>query len=93
MHRCLYIPEVLVLIIRELRHLARLQRKLRARCDSSVLGPLARTCKAFNEPAISVLWEELPSLSPVLGLLPEDLLVSLDDKVVSAVTAPQVIEL
>lgn len=31
---------------------------------------LARTCKAFNEPAVDVLWKELDSLLPLIGLFP-----------------------
>ncbi|KAI0361366.1 hypothetical protein OH77DRAFT_1417609 [Trametes cingulata] len=35
---------------------------------------LARTCKAFKEPALSVLWRDLDSLTPLLGLFPSTLL-------------------
>jgi len=35
---------------------------------------LARTCKAFCEPALNVLWRELDSLSPIIGLFPAHLL-------------------
>lgn len=31
---------------------------------------LARTCKSFCEPALNVLWRELDSLVPVIGLFP-----------------------
>ncbi|KAF8441727.1 hypothetical protein L210DRAFT_441019 [Boletus edulis BED1] len=41
-------------------------------CDSRAdLPSLARTCRAFKEPALDVLWEELPSLSPLTRCLPE----------------------
>lgn len=35
---------------------------------------LARTCKAFCEPALNVLWRELDSLVPIIGLFPAHLL-------------------
>ncbi|KAI9061692.1 hypothetical protein FKP32DRAFT_1677895 [Trametes sanguinea] len=42
---------------------AELQRK-------RTLAQLARVCKAFQEPALSVLWRQLHSLFPLLRLLP-----------------------
>ncbi|KAJ6504370.1 hypothetical protein DFH09DRAFT_943958 [Mycena vulgaris] len=38
------------------------------------LSRLARTCRAWLDPALSVLWRELDSLVPVLGLFPTHLL-------------------
>lgn len=38
------------------------------------LSRLARTCKAFSEPALNVLWRELDSLVPIIGLFPAKLL-------------------
>ncbi|KAK0208845.1 hypothetical protein DFS33DRAFT_477646 [Desarmillaria ectypa] len=38
------------------------------------LSRLARTCKAMREPALNVLWRELDSLIPILGLFPSSLL-------------------
>jgi hypothetical protein len=35
---------------------------------------LARTCKAFCEPALNVLWRELDSLIPLIALFPAHLL-------------------
>ena len=37
---------------------------------SSDLPALARTCRAFKEPALDVLWEELVNLSPLAQCLP-----------------------
>ncbi|PFH54839.1 hypothetical protein AMATHDRAFT_134138 [Amanita thiersii Skay4041] len=34
------------------------------------LSRLARTCRAFCEPALDVLWRELDSLTPLVGLFP-----------------------
>lgn len=32
---------------------------------------LATVCKAFKEPALDILWEELPSYMPIIKLLPD----------------------
>lgn len=37
---------------------------------SRTVARLARTCKAFNEPALDVLWNELDSFLPLIGLFP-----------------------
>lgn len=37
---------------------------------SRTVSRLARTCKAFNEPAMDVLWSELDSFLPLIGLFP-----------------------
>jgi hypothetical protein len=38
------------------------------------LSRLSRTCKAFKEPCLNVLWRELDSLIPLIGLFPSKLL-------------------
>jgi len=38
------------------------------------LSRLARTCKAFAEPALDILWRELDSIIPIIGLFPGHLL-------------------
>ena len=38
------------------------------------LGRLARTCKAFREPVLNVLWRDLDSFVPLLALFPNSLL-------------------
>ncbi|KAF8452840.1 hypothetical protein L210DRAFT_3755795 [Boletus edulis BED1] len=35
------------------------------------LAALARTCRTFKDPALDVLWEKLPDLSPLARCLPE----------------------
>ncbi|KAF8429864.1 hypothetical protein L210DRAFT_800958, partial [Boletus edulis BED1] len=35
------------------------------------LASLARTCRAFKEPALNLLWEEMLNLSPLAQCLPE----------------------
>ncbi|KAH9948173.1 hypothetical protein B0H21DRAFT_734928 [Amylocystis lapponica] len=39
-----------------------------------VLARIARTCKAFKEPALDLLWKDLDSLSPLIALFPNTLL-------------------
>ena len=34
---------------------------------------IARTCKALSEPALNVLWKDMDSLIPLLGLMPSNL--------------------
>ena len=38
------------------------------------LSRLARTCRAFSEPALNILWRDLDSLVPIIGLFPGQLL-------------------
>ena len=38
------------------------------------LSRLARTCRALSEPALEVLWKELDSIVPILGLFPATVL-------------------
>ena len=38
------------------------------------LSRLARTCRALSEPALNVLWRDLDSLVPIIGLFPGQLL-------------------
>ncbi|TFK36896.1 hypothetical protein BDQ12DRAFT_608820 [Crucibulum laeve] len=38
------------------------------------LSRLARTCRAFSEPALDILWRDLDSLVPIIGLFPNNLL-------------------
>ncbi|KAJ7246271.1 hypothetical protein B0H12DRAFT_1203333 [Mycena haematopus] len=38
------------------------------------LSRLARTCRAWLDPALSVLWRDLDSLAPIIGLFPSHLL-------------------
>jgi hypothetical protein len=38
------------------------------------LSRLARTCRALSEPALNILWRDLDSLVPIIGLFPGHLL-------------------
>ncbi|KAH6912239.1 hypothetical protein BKA70DRAFT_1184866 [Coprinopsis sp. MPI-PUGE-AT-0042] len=73
MHRCLAIPEVLDSIFsNEL-------------CTSKALWRLARTCKAFHEPAIRNLWRHLANFDPILSLLPRDIMALDNDALVTGI--------
>jgi hypothetical protein len=39
-----------------------------------MLSRFARTCKAFCEPALDILWRELDSMVPVIGLFPNNIM-------------------
>lgn len=38
------------------------------------LSRLARTCRALSEPALDVLWRDLDSIAPIIGLFPGQVL-------------------
>ena len=38
------------------------------------LSRLARTCRAISEPALNILWRELDSIAPIIGLFPSQIL-------------------
>jgi hypothetical protein len=40
--------------------------------DGQTLVQLAQTCKLFMAAALPVIWRELPSIAPLLKLLPND---------------------
>ncbi|KAF9467213.1 hypothetical protein BDZ94DRAFT_1249858 [Collybia nuda] len=76
MHPCLNISEVLSNIFKyvledvpsgEVPEITRWPE-----AGSMTLAALARTCKAFSEPALNVLWYRQPSLAPLLNCLPVD---------------------
>ena len=64
MHHALEIQEILLNIFGHC-YLSYRQR------ETSVLAGLARTCRAFKEPALDALWRELVDLSPLAQCLPE----------------------
>ena len=67
MHSCLNIQEVLDAIFWEVGEAGAWQKK-------PTLAALAATCKSFHEPAIKYIWQTLPGFSPILNLLPQELL-------------------
>ncbi|KAJ7616043.1 hypothetical protein FB45DRAFT_841681 [Roridomyces roridus] len=59
MHRALAIPEIVRIIL----HCA----------DHAILPPLARTCRAFCDPALDLLWEDKDGLRHLLRCMPDGL--------------------
>ena len=69
-HRCLLIPEILGLLCEVLREdctTGLLNEQL------ATLAALARTCRAFEGPALDSLWREINGLRPLLCTMPLDL--------------------
>ena len=71
-HRALYIGEVY-------RNICRV-------ANDSTLAVLARTCKYFHEPAVQMLWRDLPDLVPLVKLFPENVWIIENQKIVSCRT-------
>lgn len=65
MHHCLSIPEVLTLIFKSVGYQGQNSQICR-----TTLAALARTCHVFSSPALDILWHELPSLGPLLKIIP-----------------------
>ena len=59
MHHALTIPEILWFIL--------------SLCHKHTLASLARTCKAFHDPALDLLWIDQHSFITLLKLMPSDL--------------------
>ncbi|KAF8060217.1 hypothetical protein FPV67DRAFT_336296 [Lyophyllum atratum] len=59
MHDCLEVFDILTIIFQDL--------------DLSSLASLARTCHAFTEPALDILWYEQPTLGFLIQVMPSDL--------------------
>ncbi|OJT06592.1 hypothetical protein TRAPUB_2553 [Trametes pubescens] len=82
MHHCLRIGEIVSQIFYELdSHIydtrMRFPRRIVHRSESALrtLAALARTCQAFREPALDVLWREIPDLFVMINhLIPAELL-------------------
>ncbi|KAH6904179.1 hypothetical protein BKA70DRAFT_540232 [Coprinopsis sp. MPI-PUGE-AT-0042] len=65
MHNCLQVQDIVHGTCAQLRDLEPSTRP-------TTMAALARTCKGFYEPAIRVLWREIPGLSPIASLFPEE---------------------
>jgi hypothetical protein len=59
-HAALCIPEILALVLDNLNSVE----------DKSALAHSAQCCKAFLNPALDILWRDLPSVRPLQNLLP-----------------------
>ncbi|RDB14582.1 hypothetical protein Hypma_016418 [Hypsizygus marmoreus] len=67
MHHCLHIPEIFARICGQCDYSLPWERHLHA------VVALARTCRAFYEPAIAHLWYDIDSLIPLVKCMPADL--------------------
>ena len=63
-HRCLLVPELFTLVCEGLTHDYE---------RSVTLASLARTCRAFEGPALDILWRNIEGLHPILCTMPSDL--------------------
>ena len=59
MHACLHLEEILHEIFNQ--------------ADYRSLTILARTCRLFYDPALNVIYSDLPGLEPLIERLPQDL--------------------
>lgn len=64
MHRCLAVPEIMILICDLMKESGKYD---------GTLAALATCCRAFHMPAVSALWKDLNTLMPLLMSLPRDL--------------------
>lgn len=68
MHQCLQTLDLIVLIFTEIANEPRIFKS--SRRD---LARLARTCRAFHEVALDLLWEEQRGMLPLLRCMAPDL--------------------
>ncbi|EDR02354.1 uncharacterized protein LACBIDRAFT_332416 [Laccaria bicolor S238N-H82] len=69
-HRCLLVPELFGLVCEVITDDWTFTPPARR---SATLASLARTCRAFEGPALDVLWREIEGLRPLLCTMPSDL--------------------
>ncbi|KAF8441667.1 hypothetical protein L210DRAFT_3537868 [Boletus edulis BED1] len=70
MHHALQIQEILFNIFGHCYQYSALSGDIDQHSSSDVAA-LARTCRAFKEPALDVLWQELDELSPLVRCVPK----------------------
>ncbi|KAG9311412.1 hypothetical protein JVU11DRAFT_8524 [Chiua virens] len=68
---CLEIPEILLAILEGVSEDER---------SHPDLVSLALTCRAFSDPALSILWRTQHSLIPLVLCFPRDVIIDLDDE-------------
>lgn len=69
-HQCLLVPEILGLVCEVIREdciMGLLNQRL------ATLAALARTCRAFEGPALDFLWRDISGLRPLRCIMPSDL--------------------
>lgn len=88
MHDCLALPEIVESIFQECTWIS----PDGVREGLVTLTRLARTCKAFHEPSLQILWEEIPGLHVLVGHFPEGTLEHDKKTCFWAFKAPQTIK-
>lgn len=66
--------------------IAEIYRNVCVVADDATLAVLARTCKYFHEPAVQMLWRDIPDLVPLIKLFPEDAWILENRRIVSFAT-------
>lgn len=79
MHCSLCIPEIVSLIFYETLDGAEQSLNHLNRDSAQTLAGLARTCKAFRDPALDLLWKSQYTVMNVLNCMPGDIWEVLDD--------------
>ncbi|KAJ7882022.1 hypothetical protein B0H14DRAFT_2565547 [Mycena olivaceomarginata] len=79
MHCSLCIPEIVSLIFYETLNGAEQSFNHLNRDSAQTLAGLARTCKAFRDPALDLLWKSQCTVMNVLNCMPGDIWELLDD--------------
>ncbi|KAJ7897541.1 hypothetical protein B0H14DRAFT_2332455 [Mycena olivaceomarginata] len=79
MHCSLCIPEIVSLIFYETLDEAEQSLNHLNRDSAQILAGLARTCKAFRDPALDLLWKSQCTVMNVLNCMPGDIWDVLDD--------------
>ncbi|OAX39075.1 hypothetical protein K503DRAFT_113858 [Rhizopogon vinicolor AM-OR11-026] len=74
-HVCLLPTEILLDIFTIIRDDKALS-WMRPFREYSTIAALARTCRAFKEPALDVLWKNMDGLGPLVSCLPENVKVT-----------------
>ncbi|KAJ6451834.1 hypothetical protein C8R47DRAFT_291294 [Mycena vitilis] len=72
MHRCWQIPEILQIILEELKIVEPMLMAL-GKVETQAFARMARTCRTLSEPALNVLWSRQDTLLPLLTCFPSNL--------------------
>lgn len=80
MHRCLSLPELVLCIAENVMYTPRTSASgLGYFRDEPSMVAFARTCRAFLDPALSVLWFRQPGLDNLVKVLPTGTWTVMDD--------------
>ncbi|KAJ7660167.1 hypothetical protein DFH06DRAFT_1130071 [Mycena polygramma] len=72
MHRCWQIPEILQIILEELKKTEPMLMML-GKIETQAVARMARTCRTLSDPALNVLWSQQDTLLPLLTCFPSNL--------------------